>query len=92
MALPYVWDYDIAEEDFADLLEGSRRIGRLDRDWAVLRLLNYAPYSEIIRLLGFKQLLEGWPGWRDRVRSPGRRRGFDFLAAWLPEHREEWDK
>jgi hypothetical protein len=34
-------------------------------------------------------LVRGWPGWRDRVRSPSRRRGFDFLVEWLPEHHPE---
>lgn len=54
MGLPFVWDYDIPEEEFVELLEGKRTIGRLDRNWAVIRLLNYATYPEIIRLLGFK--------------------------------------
>lgn len=91
MGLPFVWDYDIDEEDFVDLLDGKRRYGRLDRDWAAIRLLNYAPYSEIIRLLGFKDLMAGWPKWRDQVRSPSRRRGFDFLVAWLPDHEKDWE-
>lgn len=50
-------------------------------------MLEYAPYREIVRLLGFRELVKGWPEWRARVRSEGRRRGLDFLVAWLPEHR-----
>jgi hypothetical protein len=90
MARPnYLWDYDLDEADFKALLSGSKTLGRLDRDWAAVRLLEYAPYSEIVRRLGFAAILEGWPRWRNRVRSEGRRRGFDFLAQWLPEHHPE---
>ena len=86
---PYVWDYDIDEATFADILAGRTRIGRLDQDWAVVRLLEYAPYPEIVRRLGFAQLVAGWPRWRPRVRAQNRRRGLDFLVTWLPDHHPE---
>jgi len=85
----YLWDYDIDEEVFRELLEGTRVLGRLDRNWAAVRLLDYAPYREIVRILGFKTLVQDWPRWRERVRSPSRRRGLDFLVSWLPEHHPE---
>lgn len=87
--LPFVWDYDLDEAEFVAILEGTSRQGRLDRDWAAVRLLEYGPYKEIVRLLGFKSLVDGWPRWRDRVRSESRRRGLDFLVRWLPEHHPE---
>ena len=89
MRLPYVWDYDIDEGQFLALLDGKEQIGRLDRDWAAIRLLEYAPYAEIVRLLGFRRLVEGWPRWREHIRSHSRQRGFDFLVAWLPTHYPE---
>ena len=85
----YLWDYDLSQNDFQAILSGERTIGRLGQDWAALRLLEYAPYPEIIRLLGYRRLIEGWPRWRERVRSESRKRGFDFLVAWLPEHHPE---
>jgi hypothetical protein len=88
-ALPWVWDYDISEEQFRQLLEGTLTLGRLDQRWAAVRLLEYAPYREIIRLLGFRRLVQGWPLWRDRIRSQTRKRGFDFLVEWLPKHHPE---
>ena len=87
--LPYVWDYDIDEVQFRALLDGSLTLGRLDRRWAALRLLEYAPYGEIVRVLGFRALVEGWPSWRGSIRSTSRRRGFDFLVEWLPQHRPD---
>ena len=87
--LPWVWDYDLDAEVFDDLLAGRTTIGRLNRDWAAVRLLEYAPYDEIVRLLGFATLVRDWPRWRSRVRAESRRRGFDFLVAWLPQHHPE---
>jgi len=80
----YLWDYDLDEATFKDLLAGTRTLGLLNRDWAAVRLLEHAPYPDIIRLLGFRDLIEGWPRWRPKIRSASRRRGFDFLADWLP--------
>ena len=87
--LPYVWDYDLDEAEFRRILAGEVAHGRLDRTWAAVRLIEYAPYREIVRLLGFRELIKGWPEWRARVRSDGRRRGLDFLVEWLPEHHPE---
>ncbi len=85
----YLWDYDIDEESFRGLLDGKYTIGRLDSDWAAVRLLEYASYPDIVRLLGFRRLVTGWPKWRTHIRSYSRRRGFDFLTTWLPIHHPE---
>jgi hypothetical protein len=87
--LPYVWDYDINEEQFQALIEGRLTLGRLDSRWALTRLVEHAPYAEIIRRAGFARLLREWPAVRDRVRSTSRKRGIDFLAGWLPKHHPE---
>jgi hypothetical protein len=54
-----VWDYDLSEDAFQQILEGRLTVGRLDQRWAAVRLLDYAPYAEIVRRLGFKRLVEG---------------------------------
>ncbi len=87
--LPFVWDYDLDESQFRTILAGERRFGRLDRDWAAVRLLDYGTYAEIVHFLGFSDLVAGWPRWRDRVRSISRRRGLDFLVWWLGERHPE---
>ena len=87
--LPYVWDYNIDADQFREILDGKLTIGSLDRRWAAVRLIEYAPYEEIIRQLGFRLLIEGWKDWRRYVKSEGRRRGFDFLVEWIPRHHPE---
>jgi len=86
----YIWDYDISEKEFIQILNGERVIGRLNQDWAALRLLEYASYEEIVRKLGFAKLVQNWPRWRKRIRSESRKRGFDFLVEWLPENHPEY--
>lgn len=85
----YVWDYDIDEDRFREILAGRAQAGRLDRRWAAVRLLEYAPYREIIRLVGYGDLVRNWPEWRKYVRSVSRRRGFDFVAEWIARRHPE---
>lgn len=85
----YLWDYDLDEAQFRVLLAGELRLGRLDQDWAAVRLLEYAPYPEIVQLLGFRALAKGWSRWRDSIRSVSRQRGLDFLMEWLPREHPE---
>lgn len=85
----YVWDYRISDIQFQELLEGRAALGRLDGNWAALRLLEYAPYEEIVRRLGFGRLAAGWPAWRSRMRSESRKRGLDFLVQWLKDRHPE---
>jgi hypothetical protein len=87
--LPFIWDYDVEEEQFRRLLSGDLTLGRLDRRWAAIRLLEYATYRDIVRLLGFRELVKGWPEWRGDIRSARRRRGLDFLVSWLLDHHPE---
>jgi hypothetical protein len=87
--LPYVWDYDLDETAFRAILAGREPLGRLDRDWAAVRLLEHAPYAEVRRLLSLGELVAGWPTWRRRIRAESRRRGFDFLVEWLLRNRPE---
>ena len=86
---PYSWDYDISESEFLAMLAGELKFGRLGQDWAVVRILEYATYPEIIHTLGYRRLIDGWPRWRKSIRSDSRKRGFDFLAAWIPVHHPE---
>lgn len=89
MRLSYLWDYNLSEADFKEILAGRKSVGRLNQEWAAVRLLEYAPYADIVRLLGFKLLIRNWSIWQVGVRSASRRRGLDFLVAWIPKHHPE---
>lgn len=85
----YVWDYDLTQEQFDDLLAGRYTDGHLDLDWAAVRLIEWAPYREMIQRIGYKALVDNWSRWRGRIRSAQQQRSLDFLVAWLPEHHPE---
>ena len=87
--LPYVWDYDIDEDQFRALLKGRLTIGPLDRRWAAVRLIEYGTYQELVRELGFRGIVDGWAEWRQYIKSDSRKRGLDFLVDWLPLHHPE---
>jgi len=79
----------VSEEQFRALLSGGVPLGRLDRDWAALRLLEYAPDDQIRAFLSFGDLIRDWPRWRPRIRSVNRRRGLDFVVAWVASERPD---
>lgn len=87
--LPWLWDYDIDEATFTALLNGEAAVPPLDRDWAAVRLIEYAPWSQITMRLGWHRLIADWPRWRDRVRSESRRRGIDFAVDWVRANRPD---
>jgi len=86
---PYLWDYDLSQKEFRQILAGDLTRGRLDQDWAACRLIEYASYEEIIQELGFRRLVENWSHWRKNIRSKSRLRGFDFVVEWLPQKHPE---
>lgn len=85
----YVWDYNLSQEEFDEILAGRMQRGHLNRDWAAVRIIEWANYEEMIRLIGFPALFREWPRWRNRLRSEQQRRSIDFLIEWLPKHHPE---
>lgn len=85
----YVWDYDLAQDEFDDILAGRRKRGRLNRDWAAVRVIEWAPYQEMVRLIGFRARVSEWSRWRSHIRSEQQRRAIDFLVEWLPKDHPE---
>ena len=80
---PWLWDVDLGNAEFEAVLRGQNRVAGLDADWAMLRLIEYAPYREIRRLLPSAEFLRRWPALMAKVRSTSRRDGMAFFASWL---------
>ena len=79
----YIWDYDIDEGKLRDILSGQITMASLDKRRAIVRLFEHAPFQEIVRLLGYREIVKQWPAMRSRIRSQSRKRGFDFLVERL---------
>ena len=85
----YVWDYNISTAQFRQLLDGTLTLGRLNRDWAAVRLIEYAFYEDMIRSIGYRTLVENWHRWRPRVRVKEIRQGLDFVVSWVIKYHPE---
>ncbi len=81
----WLWDSVIDNQTFEAVLRGEKSIPPHDERWAMLRLIEYAPFSEIKRLLPVQRFLELWPEIGPHVRSRTRREGMDFYCHWLRE-------
>jgi hypothetical protein len=85
-----VWDYDLTRQEFDDILAGKLvKWGKLDQDWAAVRLIEYAGYREMIRRIGFLVFVQNWQRWRSRVRGKELQQSLDWLAAWIPHQHPE---
>jgi hypothetical protein len=54
---PWLWDTELGNEDFEVLLRGEGVSAGHDVRWALLRLIEYAPYSDLRRLLPRERFL-----------------------------------
>jgi hypothetical protein len=79
---PWLWDSDLDNAGFEAALQGR---GERDERWAMARLIEYAPFTEIKRLLPRDLFLQDWPEIALRVRSKIRRAGMEFYYLWLQE-------
>ncbi len=50
---------------------------------AMIRLIEYAPFSEIRRLLPRDSFIEAWPRLAPAIRSSARRQGMEFFRDWI---------
>ncbi len=71
--------------EFEAILRGAVAPAPHDSRWALLRLIEYAPYAYIRRLLPRDRFLNEWPQLVSRVRSRARREGMDFLYHWFKQ-------
>ncbi len=67
---------------FEEMLAGRREEPPHDQRWALVRLIEYAPWSELRRLLPREFFFAAWPELASRVRSKTRREGMDFFYKW----------
>jgi DNA-binding transcriptional ArsR family regulator len=79
----WLWDVDMDARTFRTLLSGNRKVKGLDWKWAMARLIDYAPYGEIRRLLPEKRFLARWREVAPLVTSDTRREGMNYLHEIL---------
>lgn len=81
--LPFLWDYDLSEEDVRRIL---RQGTPMERAWLISRILEYAPWEEIWRYLTPQQIARELE--HIRFRSARDRELWTYaLKRWLGDRR-----
>ena len=79
----WLWDVDMDAARFQRTLAGQEHSDFFDQQWALIRLIDYAPYPDILRLLPRRAFVQLWPQIESRVRSDARRAGMAFVRERL---------
>ena len=82
---PWLWDVEMDSTTFRRVLRGDGQIDGRDWRWAMVRLVEYAPYADIRRLLPVELFVAHWRDVANRVRSETRREGMDYVHARLSQ-------
>jgi hypothetical protein len=79
----WLWDVDMDSARFQRTLAGQERDGFFDQAWALVRLIDYAPYPDILRLMPRQAFVTLWPQIESHIRSATRREGMAFVREQL---------
>jgi hypothetical protein len=77
----WLWDVAMSNEEFDAILAGQITRGAFDTNWALVRLIEYAPWRELKCRLPRQLFVAHWPAIRNRVRSAACREGMEFVYA-----------
>lgn len=79
-----VWDYSLSPKDFFGLIKNEKKMadgsagGWFSRDWAIGRVLQYAPYYDAIALVSPDTIRERWNHIAPKIFNPAIRKGYEF--------------
>jgi len=79
---PWLWDTDMGNDRFDEYLTRAD-VSSEEAQWAMLRLIEYAPYYALRRKLPKKRFLTMWPQISKKVRAESERGGMEFYHQWL---------
>ena len=79
---PWLWDTDMGNDRFDEYLTRAD-VSSEEAQWAMLRLIEYAPYRHLKRKLPQKRFVEMWPHIARRVRPRELREGMNSFHQRL---------
>lgn len=74
-----IWDYKIEPHEFAEILSGNKKIGNLDQNWAITRVLEHLNYYDAMRMVPMPTLMKNWPIIKTKIFNKNIRDGYDFV-------------
>jgi len=74
-----VWDYNLTQAQFEDILLGKNQLGQLDQSWAIARILENLHYYDALSLVPFATLSKNWDNVKRKLFVKGIRDGYEFV-------------
>lgn len=74
-----VWDYNMSQSQFEDILQGKNTMGSLDQSWAIARVLENLHYYDALSLVPFASLTKNWDNVKSKIFVKGIRDGYEFV-------------
>ena len=79
---PWLWDTDMGNDRFDEYLTRAD-VSSDEAQWAMIRLIEYAPYCVLRRKLPKRRFIEMWPRISRKVRAESERDAMEFYRQWL---------
>lgn len=79
-----VWDYDLSIDDFKMILLGDKKVGSLDQDWAISRVLENFNYYDAMDLVPYEVLKNRWSQVKEKLFNKAIKNGYEFLLQRYP--------
>lgn len=79
-----VWEYNLSEDEFKDILSGKTSRGWFDQDWALTRCINNLNYYDLIALVPRSLIKSRWEIIKDRITVREIRDGLSFFLQRYP--------
>lgn len=74
-----VWDYNIDPQEFEEILSGNKKIGSLDQNWAITRVLEHLNYYDAMNSIPMPVMVKNWPIIKNKIFNKSIRDGYDFV-------------
>lgn len=79
-----IWDYNLSLDDFKTILKGDKKIGLLDQDWAISRVLENLNYYDAMDLVPYGVLKNRWQYVKGKLFNKVIKNGYEFLLQRYP--------
>lgn len=74
-----VWDYNLGQSEFEEILEGKKVNGAFDQVWAIKRVLENLNFYEAKSIVTKKMFIDNWNEVKPKMFNRSIIKGYDFL-------------
>ena len=74
-----IWDYDIDENTFWDVLHGKKEYGWLTQEWALIRVIERLQYYDLLEVITLETIVKKWPAIKNEIRFSHIKKGMDYV-------------